>query len=140
MADGANALLYAIEGDYTNAGISAIAMVPIIGSYATSGKYAYKASDIMRHMGTNYTKSNIKLGNKVHSHYKNLETDGKNLLKEYSIRGGRVDFINKETHTIYELKQYNPNNVRRGIKQLERYKRILEESGNIKWKTVLDFY
>ena len=94
-------------------------MVPIIGSYATSGKYAYKASDIMRHMGTNYTKSNIKLGNKVHSHYKILETDGKNLLKEYSIRGGRVDFINKETHTIYELKPYNPNNVRRGIKQLE---------------------
>ena len=39
-ADGANAALYAYEGDYLNAGLSAAAMIPIGGWLATGGKWA----------------------------------------------------------------------------------------------------
>lgn len=42
LADGANALLYSLEGDYTNAGISALAMAPVVGSLATGGKFVNK--------------------------------------------------------------------------------------------------
>ena len=123
MADGANALLYAIEGDYTNAGISAIAIVWGRGYNQTIkvGESGAKCIKFPR-----FRTGGIKM-----TEIKNFES-----LKQRQDKR----FINKETHTIYELKPYNPNNVRRGIKQLERYKRILEESGNIKWKTVLDFY
>ncbi len=38
FADGINALLYTFEGDYTNAGISATAMVPVLGVAATGAK------------------------------------------------------------------------------------------------------
>ncbi|MFT3943641.1 MAG: polymorphic toxin-type HINT domain-containing protein [Ancrocorticia sp.] len=37
-ADGTNAVLYAIEGDWKNAAISVAAMVPIIGNAATGGR------------------------------------------------------------------------------------------------------
>lgn len=40
MADGANALWYAAEGDYANAALSAAAMVPVAGWVATGGKFA----------------------------------------------------------------------------------------------------
>lgn len=42
FADLANAGLYLLEGDYTNAGISAAAMVPVVGGIATGGKLANK--------------------------------------------------------------------------------------------------
>jgi len=42
FADLANAGLYLLEGDYSNAGISAAAMVPVIGSFATGEKIAEK--------------------------------------------------------------------------------------------------
>lgn len=38
VADGINAIFYAIEGDYVTAGISAAAMLPIAGWVATGGK------------------------------------------------------------------------------------------------------
>ena len=42
VADAANAVLYGIEGDYVNAGLSAAAMLPVLGNVATAGKYANK--------------------------------------------------------------------------------------------------
>jgi hypothetical protein len=42
VADGANALWYAAEGDYTNAALSAAAMIPVAGWAATGGKFAVK--------------------------------------------------------------------------------------------------
>ncbi len=41
-ADGANLILYVIEGDWPNAGISAIALIPVIGQGATLSKYGVK--------------------------------------------------------------------------------------------------
>ena len=42
FADLLNSGIYAFEGDYLNAGISAAAMVPVVGSFATGGKIAEK--------------------------------------------------------------------------------------------------
>ena len=42
VADAANAVLYGLEGDYLNAGLSAAAMLPVLGNVATAGKYANK--------------------------------------------------------------------------------------------------
>ena len=44
FADLINSGLYLIEGDYTNATISAVAVVPFIGNLATGGKLAVDAS------------------------------------------------------------------------------------------------
>ena len=43
IADGANALLYLAEGDYTNAALSAAAMIPFAGMAATGAKFARRA-------------------------------------------------------------------------------------------------
>lgn len=43
VADGINAGLYALRGDWVNAGLSATAMIPGIGQGATGAKYANKA-------------------------------------------------------------------------------------------------
>lgn len=116
-------------------------MVPVIGSFATSGKYAMKASDIMAKMGTKFTKSSIDYGKLAHKGYKITDEDKIKLFKEYKINGGRVDFINFNTNTIYELKPYNPNGVRKGIRQLRRYKTSMERSypGSY-WNTIIEFY
>jgi len=47
VADLANAGLYLAEGDYTNAALSAAAMIPIIGGAAIAAKYANKASKVL---------------------------------------------------------------------------------------------
>ena len=45
LADGTNAVIYAAEGDYTNASFSAISMIPVIGDAAGKGsKYTMKVS------------------------------------------------------------------------------------------------
>ena len=45
IADGLNALIYAAEGDFKNAGISSMALLPILGSAATGTRLANKAVD-----------------------------------------------------------------------------------------------
>jgi hypothetical protein len=57
LADGANALLYSFEGDYSNAGISALAMVPAVGSLATGGKYIKKGYTTYNKFLTHYGKA-----------------------------------------------------------------------------------
>ncbi len=44
LSDGANALIYAAEGDKINAAISLTAMIPIAGDAATAGKWAVKGA------------------------------------------------------------------------------------------------
>ena len=43
-ADGINAIIYAIEGNWNNAAISAVAMIPYLGDAAKAGKYGAKAA------------------------------------------------------------------------------------------------
>ncbi|SHM65536.1 hypothetical protein [Gracilibacillus kekensis] len=70
IADSANALYYAVEGDYKNAGLSALAAVPIVGYVGNGIKYGSKVADISkttRSKGTEktyqtYTKTNPKTG------------------------------------------------------------------------------
>jgi len=42
VADGVNALIYLAEGDFTNAALSAAAMIPVAGVVATAGKWLSK--------------------------------------------------------------------------------------------------
>ena len=44
VPDGINAVIYAVEGDWTSSGISAAAMLPVFGQGATLTKYADKAA------------------------------------------------------------------------------------------------
>ncbi len=47
IADGTNALLYLAEGDHINAGLSAAAMIPLVGYGATAVKYGKKAEKLV---------------------------------------------------------------------------------------------
>ena len=52
-----------------------------------------------------YTKSNLKLEREVHKEYKASEVDNITKFKEYTLPSGkRVDYIDFETKTVYELK------------------------------------
>ncbi|GAA3357923.1 hypothetical protein [Saccharopolyspora gregorii] len=51
LADGANASWYAAEGDYTNAGLSAAAMIPFAGWGATGGKLLGKGAKVVTEGG-----------------------------------------------------------------------------------------
>lgn len=141
VADAANAALYGLEGDYVNAGISAAAMVPFFGTVATTGKNAKKAFEIIKEFGPNYTKSSIKQGIEIHKSYRTDKLIKDVYEKEYrGIPGIKPDYVDFEKHSIYELKPYNPRNIRGGIKQLEKYKRAFEARDNMVWNTFLDFY
>ena len=66
IADGANALIYTARGDYTNAGLSAAAMIPFAGWAATGakgaikGKRAVKALDAAKDGTKALTKGTVK--------------------------------------------------------------------------------
>ncbi|GAB2909704.1 hypothetical protein GCM10027093_54770 [Paraburkholderia jirisanensis] len=46
-----NAGIYAVEGDYVNAGISAVAAIPVVGDAALAGKYAVKGGELVAKEG-----------------------------------------------------------------------------------------
>lgn len=139
VADVANGVLYTFQGDYMNAGLSMASMVPILGSFATSGKYARSASEIINVLGSNFTKSSLKHGQEVHKLYK----INKVVIKEYNgIKGIRPDFVDFQNHKIYELKPYNPWSVRRGIRQLDKYKTVFDSKYSVEngWESIIVFY
>lgn len=88
-----------------------------------------------------YTKSSLSLGQKGHKEYKlNLE-NGSTLRKEYRLPSGkRIDYIDFETKTIYELKPNNLNQIKLGTQQLQGYLDEVESLFGKGWKTVLDTY
>ena len=57
IADFANAGLYLLEGDLTNAGLSAIAVVPVAGNFVTGGKIAEKGFSSYRKFKKAYGKA-----------------------------------------------------------------------------------
>ncbi|WP_291276171.1 RHS repeat-associated core domain-containing protein, partial [Flavobacterium sp.] len=93
-----------------------------------------------------FTKSNLKLGQEMHKNYK----VGVNGVKEFRLPSGkRIDFLDVENGTIFELKPFNPRAMKAGNKQLDTYLKemnspaVLEkhpEFKGIDWKTVLDTY
>ena len=112
IADLANAGFYLLEGDYSNAGLSAAAIVPFFGAIATSGRNAQNAAQILSKYGSKYTNSSLKHGQEIHKMYK-VNDIGNNMVKEYSgIKGYRPDLVDFQNNKIYELKPYNPRAVR----------------------------
>ena len=80
LVDGFNGIIYTLEGDATNAGISFVAMVPLIGDAGKAGKYINKGAkhfaneaaqeaaeqavkhgdDVLQKVGKNFTQSQKK--------------------------------------------------------------------------------
>ena len=88
-----------------------------------------------------YTKSNLELGKKVHKEYMSDVADDVNKIKEYVLPSGkRVDFIDFENKIVYELKPNNPNQIRKGTKQLAGYLEEIETVFGKGWSSVLDTY
>jgi hypothetical protein len=59
---------------------------------------------------------------------------GAGFEKEVTLPSGRrADAINPTTRTVRELKPNNPRAIRRGQRQVERYRRELEERTGEKW-------
>ena len=88
-----------------------------------------------------YTRSSLELGNKVHKEYKAGDVNNVTRFKEYVLPSGkRVDYIDFETKTVYELKPHNPNQIRNGKKQLQKYLEEIESVFGKGWTSVLDTY
>jgi hypothetical protein len=64
--------------------------------------------------------------------------------KEFRLPSGkRIDFLDIDNKTIYELKPFNPRAVKQGEKQLQIYKRELETIPRFQgweWNTKLETY
>ena len=103
-----------------------------------AGKQAIKAKAKQR-LIERLLKSAAK-GRKIHKAWK----PGKGFKKEYHIPGfGRADAVDRSKLIIKELKPNNPRAIRRGLRQLERYKKGLEKihpETKGKWKTILETY
>lgn len=87
-----------------------------------------------------YTKSSLKLGEEMHKAYK-VGADG---IKEFRFSSGeRIEFLDINNRTIYELMPFNPRAMKAGQKQLDMYLKELQtipEYKGFTWKTVLDTY
>ncbi|MBT2561346.1 hypothetical protein J7E50_10930 [Pedobacter sp. ISL-68] len=132
--DGINGLIYLARGDKLSAGLSFAAMIPIGGQFATAAKSAEKIA----------TKSSMKTGRAMHRVYKAAEHAPElGRIKEFTgIKGIRPDFVDLPAKTIFELKPNNPRSIKRGLKQLEKYKNAFEKRFNEPglWNTQLDLY
>jgi len=62
--DGLNAAIYTVRGDYTNAALSAAAMVPVVGMAATGGKTIKKGVSVLGHF-PEYMNIGEKIGARV---------------------------------------------------------------------------
>jgi RHS repeat-associated protein len=82
------------------------------------------------------------LGRRMHNAYKADLVNNVTTFKEYVIPNSlkRVDFIDFNTRTIYELKPNNSRALKAGAAQLAEYKRLIEQEFGGVWRTVLDKY
>lgn len=88
-----------------------------------------------------YTKSSLELGRKVHAEYKADIVNGSTKVKEFVLPSRkRIDFIDFDNKTIYELKPNNPTQIQAGKTQLQGYLNEVESIYGKGWHTVLDTY
>jgi len=148
--DLANAGIYAYRGDYVNAGMSLMAVIPIFGMAATAGKavnkgvkaaeMGLKATEVAT-TGVQYTKSTLQLGQQMHKAYKVGDVVEGEAMKEFrGIPGIRPDFVDFRTKTIYELKPFNPRAMQQGWNQLNKYQNLFQQTYGGTWKIILDPY
>ena len=106
--------------------------------YLYSGDFLSYATSISAVDGE---KVGLKLGQEVYKEYKATDVDNITKFKEYVLPSGkRVDYIDFESKTVYELKAHNPNQIRRGNKQLQNYLNEIEEEFGDGWTSTLDTY
>ncbi len=83
LCDGTNTLLYLAGGDYQNAALSAVAIIPLVGSSATVSKYGGK---LWRAVGTTAT---CLSGNKASSNSE-LMGDTYCRILSYTVKAGKL--------------------------------------------------
>jgi RHS repeat-associated protein len=144
---GVDALAMAIPG--MPAGISKLKYTDDAIDAVSAGTRTDKAVSSLRHVDAAelksaevakpYTKSNLKLGQEMHKKFHSGEYG-----KEFRLPSGkRIDFLDIDNKTIYELKPFNPRAVKQGEKQLQIYKRELETIPRFQgweWNTKLETY
>ena len=69
--------------------------------------------------------STLSAGRKIHQGYKVGDGFRQDWKEFKDIKGMRPDYVDFNTGTIYELKPMNPRGVRGGIRQLQKYNRML---------------
>lgn len=91
--------------------------------------------------GLQYTRSNLQLGQEMHSSYRLDDVIEGVAEKEFrGIPGIRPDFVDFETNTIYELKPFNPRAMQQGINQLIKYQELFQQTYGGEWNISLDVY
>ena len=133
-ADAANGLLYAAEGDWGNAALSAASAVPLLGDAAAAAKLGVKAVDVAGTAAKGHRAVSVAEAASVG--VKNGETAatalgkathrtwdyGPGFEKEFRLPSGqRPDAINFSTREVVESKPNNPRSIRLGQTQLNRY-------------------
>ena len=68
-----------------------------------------------------FTKSTASIGRKIHKGYKVGNGFNPKFKESRRISGVRPDYIDFDNKIIYELKPMNPQSIRSGIRQLQRY-------------------
>ena len=112
-----------------------------IGKSGTSSGRTFKSQYEIPTNEKGYTRSSLELGKKVHKEYMSDVADDVNKIKEYVLPSGkRVDFIDFENKIVYELKPNNPNQIKKGTKQLAGYLEEIEIVFGKGWSSVLDTY
>ena len=81
------------------------------------------AADIVKALdrSTGFTKSIASKGRKIHAGYKVGDGFNPKFKESRKISGVRPDYIDFDNKIIYELKPMNPQGIRSGIRQLQRY-------------------
>ncbi len=82
------------------------------------------------------TKSTMLAGSRIHKGYKTDYRDTSKWRKEMAVGRKRIDFMDKEKNTIYELKPMNVNGLKNGIKQLKKYQKAIGKRSGM----VLELY
>ncbi|SHM65237.1 RHS repeat-associated core domain-containing protein [Gracilibacillus kekensis] len=133
IADSANALYYAVEGDYKNAGLSALAAVPVVGYVGNGIKYGSKVADISK-----TTRSIPNQTSSVRPINRQGPIAGDNVGVNLSSKGkDKVDDFAKEPFLPDEAYGKNlPKFVEPGTKSLNKY----DELGNLKQTKYYDGY
>lgn len=84
-------------------------------------------------------KAAAKRGREAHKNYKNA-VGGRADVEVTLPSGKRADAVEWGSRTVRELKPNNPRAIRRGQKQVEGYRKELEEMTGESWKGVVDTY
>lgn len=123
IADLANAIGYALEGDWTNAGISALGVVPVVGDLAKAGRVAKKVvKEVVEAGGEQVAKREAK--NTLQEQGKRVTGDELKRLREEFDKKVRPAFWKHEAEK--NPQKYSPEN----LKRMRESKAPLDENGN----------